>query len=152
MKTLKFPYLRQVNAGLSLLVVTAVLAVASSMPLQADPCDDIGKMGDGWHGIADYIDKHSDNGKLRKSEVAKVQTTAHQLMAETVALAKVLVEDFSAKKKEEARIKSLGKQLQANLDELKALDDDADWDDVGEIVGKIGDILTKLADICSDGK
>ena len=152
MKVLRFPYLRHLNGGLWLLFVTAMLALASSTALRADPCDDIGKMGDGWHGIADYIDKHSDNGKLRKSEVAKVRTTAHQLMPETVALAKVLVEDFSAKKKEKARIKSLGKQLQANLDELKALNDDADWDDVGEIVGKIGDILTKLAEICSDGK
>jgi hypothetical protein len=129
-----------------------LLATGLAAPLRADPCGDIGKMGDGWHNVADFIDKHSDNGKLRKADVAKVQASAHKLMPETVALAKVLVEDFSSKNKDEARIKSLGKQLQANLDELKALGDEADWDDVGEIVSKIGDILSKLADICSDGK
>ncbi len=136
---------------LPLLGTAILLAAGLPTPLRADGCEDISKMGESWHGVVDYIENHSDNGKLRKADVAKVQVTSRKLMPSTVALAKVLVEDFSSKKKDEARVKSLGKQLQANLEELKALGDDSDWDDVGEIVDKIGDVLTKLADICTDG-
>ena len=129
-----------------------IAALIASTPLLADGCDDIGKMGDNWHNVATYIEKHSDDGKLRKSEVAKVRSTAQELMPGTIALAKVLVEEFSSKNKDEARAKSLGKQLKANIEELSALGDGDDWDDVGAIVDKIGDVLAKVADICSDGK
>ena len=139
------------KSTLPLLGIAILLAAGLPTPLRADGCEDISKMGESWHGVADYIEKHSDNGKLRMADVAKVQVTSRKLMPSTVALAKVLVEDFSSKKKDEARVKSLGKQLQANLEELEALGDDSDWDDVGEIVDKIGDVLTKLADICTDG-
>ena len=139
------------KSTLPLLGIAILLAAGLPAPLRADGCEDISKMGESWHGVADFIENHSDNGKLRKADVAKVQVTSRKLMPSTVALAKVLVEDFSSKKKDEARVKSLGKQLQANLEELKALGDDSDWDDVGEIVDKIGDVLTKLADICTDG-
>jgi len=135
-------------------ILGAAILVAgiASTPLRADTCEEIGKLGDKWHSVAEYIEKHSDNGKLRKAEVAKIQSTAHELMPSTKAMAKVLVEDFSSKNKDEARAKSLGKQLQANLEELSALGDGDDWDDVGAIVDKIGDILNKVADLCSDGK
>lgn len=132
--------------------VAILLAAGASQTLRADTCDDIGGLGDRWHRVADYIDKHSDDGKLRKSEVAKVQSTARELFPSTKALAKILSEEFSSKNKDEARAKSLGKQLQANIDELAALGDGDDWDDVGEIVTKIGDVLNKVADLCADGK
>src|SRR5882724_11415722 len=138
--------------SMPLLGLSLLLATGASTPLRADNCDGIDKLGDSWHGVADFIEKHSDNGKLRKADVAKVQATARQLFPATKGVAKVLVEEFSSKKKDEARFKSLGKQLQANIDELSALGDDDDWDDVGQIVDKIGDVLNKVAELCSDGK
>jgi hypothetical protein len=145
-------FLMVLRRAIPVLGLAIVLAGTASKTLLADNCEDIGSLGDRWHRIAEYIDKHSDDGKLRKAEVAKVQSTAHELFPSTKALAKVLVENFSSKNKDEARAKSLGKQLQANIDELSALGDGDDWDDVGEIVGKIGDVLNKVSDLCSDGK
>jgi hypothetical protein len=132
--------------------VAVLLTGGSAKVLRADTCDDIGGLGDRWHRVADFIDKHSDDGKLRKADIAKVQSTARELFPPTKGLAKVLVTEFSSKNKDEARAKSLGKQLQANIDELSALGDGDDWDDVGEIITKIGDVLNKVSDLCSDGK
>jgi hypothetical protein len=137
---------------LSLLATAVLTCTLGSVPLRADTCDGINKLGDNWHGVAEYIEKHSDDGKLRKTEAAKVRENVHQLMPSTKAMAKVLMEEFSSKNKDEARAKSLGKQLQANIEELSALGEGDDWDDVGAIVDKIGDILNKVGDLCSDGK
>ncbi len=134
----------------SLLILRLIVPLlAFSVLLRADGCNDISKLGEKWHGLADYIDKRTDNGKLRKSEAAQVRAKAGELLPGTRAFAKVLIEDFSSKNKDEARAKSLGKQLQANLEELSALGPEDDWDDVGTIIDKIGDVLDKLADICS---
>ena len=126
-----------------------LLSGGAATPLRADGCDDIGSLGDRWRRLSDYIGTHSDDGKLRKAEAAKVQQTAHELLPPTKAFADVLVKDFSSKKADEARPKSLGKQLQASIEELAALKDDDDWDDVAAIVGHIGETLDKVADICS---
>jgi hypothetical protein len=133
-------------------VLGIAVLLGASVPAHADTCDNIGTLGDRWHRLSDYVDKHSDDGKLRKTEAVKVRDTAHELIAPTKALANVLVTEFSSKKADEARPKSLGKQLQANLEELSALGPDDDWDDVSAIVDKIGDILNKIADLCSEGK
>jgi len=131
----------------------AMLLMGGASKLRADGCDDIGALGDRWHHVADFIDKHSDDGKLRKSEIAKVQASAHELFPVTKEFAKALVGELhGGKSRDEVRMKSLGKQLQANLDELGALGDGDDWDDVGEIVTKVGDVLNKISDLCSDGK
>ena len=54
--------------------------------------------------------------------------------------------------KDVPRAKSLGTQLKGSLEELGALGENDDWDDVGEIVDKIGDALNKVAEICSSQK
>ena len=138
--------------SLPLLALAGLLLVGTPAPLRADTCDDIGQLGDNWHAVADYIDKHSDDGKLRKAEAARVRADVHKYSPGTAAMAKVLIENFNAKNKDEARAKSLGKQLKANLDELAALGEGDTWDDVGDIVTKLGDILNKISEMCADGK
>lgn len=134
-------------------VAACVLMMSAAAPrLRADVCDDIGTLGERWHKVGDYIEKHSDNGKLRKSEAANVRKAAQEIYPATKELADILVQNFNSKKADEARAKSLGKQLQASLEELHALGDGDDWDDVMEIVDKIGAGLTKISDMCADGK
>ena len=145
--TQAFSFLKRAVPALGIAIL-----LGAAVPVHADTCDDIGTLGDRWHRLSDYVDKHSDDGKLRKSEAAKVKDTVHELLPPTRALAKVLITEFSSKKAEEARVKSLGKQLDATVEELGALGDGDDWDDVSTIVDKIGDILNKIADLCSDGK
>ena len=122
------------------------LLLAGSAPIgaaAADGCEAIEDVGEKWHKVADYIEKHSDNGKLFKAEAAKVRSTVRDISPLSSELAKELMA-----LKDEPRAKSLGTQLKGGLDELSALGENDDWDDVGEIVDRIGDILGKVADVC----
>ena len=78
-----------------------------------------------------------------KAEAAKVRSTVRDISPLSSELARELIA-----LKDEPRAKSLGTQLKGGLDELAALGENDDWDDVGEIVDRIGDILGKVADVC----
>jgi hypothetical protein len=123
--------------------IAVLLAMVTPARLRAGECDVIDQIGDKWHAVADYIEKHSDDGKLRKSEAAKVRTTVHEISPGTSELSTTLIA-----LKDEPRAKSLGTQLKGNLEELAALGENDNWDDVGEIVDKIGDIMNKVAEVC----
>src|SRR5579863_6794653 len=100
---------------LSTLIVGSVLLL-SAAPARADVCDDIRHLGDRWHNLSNYIDSHSDDGKLRKSEIKKVAQDARPLVEPTKNLGSVLISEF--KGKDEQRIRALGKQILAAMEEL----------------------------------
>lgn len=131
----------------SLLGVAVLLLSCPARLRAAGECEAIDGIGDRWHKVAEYIEKHSDNGKLFKSEAAKVRTTVHEISPVSSELAKTLIG-----LKDEPRAKSLGTQLKGSLDELAALGENDDWDDVGEIVDKVGDVLNKVAELCRNQK
>ena len=130
-----------------LTLLTASFLLFSAPAPRADTCDDIHNLADRWDKLATYISDHSDDGKLRKSEVKKVIADLKVLYPPTKALGDILVSEF--KGKDEARVRSLGKQMVASLEEFAALkDDDDDWDDVTAIFSRLVDVIDKVGDQC----
>jgi hypothetical protein len=125
----------------------AGLLLFAAPGLRADTCDDIHTLSSRWDKLATYIDNHSDDGKLRKSEVNKVIAELKVLVPPTRELGNVLISDF--KGKDETRVRALGKQMSAALEEFAGLkDDDDDWDDVVAIFGRLVEVIDKVADQC----
>ncbi len=119
----------------------------AAQELRADTCEDIHNLSARWDKLASYIDNHSDDGKLRKSEVNKVISELKVLVPPTKALGDVLVSEF--KGKDERRVQALGKQMLASLEEFIGLkDDDDDWDDVVAIFGRLVEVIDKVGDQC----
>jgi len=115
--------------------------------LRADTCENIHNLSERWDKLATYIDNHSDDGKLRKSEVNKVIAELKVLVPPTRELGNVLVSEF--KGKDEQRVQALGKQMVAALQEFAGLkDDDDDWDDVVSIFGRLVEVIDKVGDQC----
>jgi hypothetical protein len=129
----------------STLIAGTVLLLAAE-PSRADVCDDINKLADRWQKLANYIDDHSDNGKLRKTEIAKVAQDTRQLAPGTKELGNGLVREF--KGKDDQRVRALGKQILAALEELGGLKDDDDWDEDVKIIDRLVDILDKVVEQC----
>ena len=70
------------------------LLLAGSAPIgaaAADGCETIEDVGEKWHKVADYIEKHSDNGKLLKAEAAKVRSTVRDISPLSSELARELI-------------------------------------------------------------
>ena len=123
------------------------LLLVTAPRMKADVCEDISKLGDRWHKLSTYIDEHSDDGKLRKSEIRKVAQETRTLVPPTKALGEVLVKEF--KGKEDQRVRAWGKQILAALEELGALGDDDDWDEDVKIIDRLVDVVDKVAEACS---
>jgi hypothetical protein len=130
---------------LSLLIVGTVLLL-SATPAKADGCDDIRHLADRWHSLSNYIDAHSDEGKLRKSEIKKVGQDATPLLEPTKNLGNLLVGEF--KGKDEQRIRALGKQILGAIEELGGLKDDDDWDEISTVLDRMADVIDKVVDQC----
>jgi hypothetical protein len=125
----------------------AGLLLFAAPGLRADTCDDIHNLSSRWDKLATYIDNHSDDGKLRKSEANKVIAELKVLVPPTRALGGVLISDF--KGKDETRVRALGKQMMAALEEFAGLkDDEDDWDDVVAIFSRLVEVIDKVADEC----
>jgi hypothetical protein len=128
-------------------VLLASFCLFTAQGLRADTCEDIHSLADRWDKLATYIDNHSDDGKLRKTEVKKVIADLKVLYPPTKALGDVLVSEF--KGKDEARVQALGKQMLASLQEFAGLkDDDDDWDDVVSIFSHLVETIDKVGDQC----
>ncbi|MBS1872675.1 MAG: hypothetical protein JSU00_05645 [Acidobacteria bacterium] len=130
---------------LSIFAIGCLLMV-SAQRLRADVCEDIGHLGDRWHKLANYIDEHSDDGKLRKSEIRKVARDTKELMPPTKALGEVLVKEF--KGKDEQRVRAWGKQILGAIEELGGLTDDDDWDEDVKIIDRLVEVIDKVAAEC----
>ena len=125
----------------------AGLLLFAAPGLRADTCDDIHHLSTRWDKLSTYINDHSDEGKLRKSEANKVISELKVLVPPTRALGSVLISEF--KGKDEQRVRALGKQMMAALEEFGGLkDDDDDWDDVVAIFGRLVEVIDKVADEC----
>ena len=131
--------------SITTLVVVWVLLLAST-PARANVCDDILHLADKWHALANYIDAHSDDGKLRKSEIAKVAQESRQLLPPTKVLGSFLASEF--KGNNEQRVRALGKQILAALDELGGLKDDDDWDEDVKIIDRLVEVIDKVVEQC----
>jgi hypothetical protein len=125
----------------------ACLMFFSVTSAKADDCDDISKLADQWHKLANYIDNNSDDGKLRKAQIAKVSKDTKALAPGTKELGDVLAKE--AKGKDLARVRALGKQISAAIDELGALGEGDDWDEDVKIIDRLVEILDKVADWCA---
>jgi hypothetical protein len=125
----------------------AGLVLFAAPGLHADTCDDIHNLSSRWEKLATYIDNHSDDGKLRKSEVNKVISDLKVLAPPTRELGNVLISDF--KGKDETRVRALGKQIIAALEEFQGLkNDEDDWDDVVSIFSRLVEVIGKVGDEC----
>ncbi len=125
----------------------AGLMLLGAPGLRADTCEDIHNLSDRWDKLATYIQNHSDDGKLRKSEVAKVISELKILVPPTQKLGEILISEF--KGKDEQRVQALGKQMVAAIQEFIGLKEgDDDWDDVTEIFGRLVDVIDKVGDQC----
>jgi len=131
---------------LSTFVLGTVLLAASLAPAKAGGCDDIRHLGDRWHALATYIDNHSDDGKLRHSEIKRVADDARPLIEPTKRLGELLVSEFQGK--DEQRIRALGKQILAAMEELGGLNDDDDWDTVSSILERMAGVIDNVVDQC----
>ena len=129
------------NRFLTLLAAAALCFAA--LPARADVCDDVTHAADGWHKVANYIDEHSENGKLRPSEVQKVAHDARELIPYTKELGSALVREG----KQDQRTGALGKQILAALEELGGLKD-ADWSEAVVIIDRLVEILDKVDEQC----
>jgi len=128
-------------------LMIAGLITFAAPGLRADTCENIHNLSERWDKLATYIDNHSDDGKLRKSEVNKVIAELKVLVPPTRELGNVLVSEF--KGKDEQRVQALGKQMVAALQEFAGLkDDDDDWDDVVSIFGRLVEVIDKVGDQC----
>jgi hypothetical protein len=131
---------------LSTLFVGTILLLAAVPARAADVCDDIRHLADRWHSLSNYIDSHSDDGKLRKSEIKRVGQDARPLIEPTKQLGTILVGEF--KGKDEQRIRALGKQILAAMEELGGLNDDDDWDEISTVLDRMADVIDKVVDQC----
>ena len=133
--------------------LTSILAgfalLLAALPARADLCDDIHKVANRWHALANYIDEHSDGGKLRAGEIKKVAAEARNLAAPSKVLGNALVNVY--KGKNEQRIRALGKQILASLEELGGLNDDDDWDEDVKIIDRLVEVLDKVTEECDKG-
>src|SRR4051812_10068140 len=94
-------------------LIAGFALLLAAMPVRADICTDIVHLADRWHAVANYIDAHSDDGKLRKSEIKKVAQEMRQLVPPTKVLGEFLAKEFTGAN--EQRVRALGKQLLAGL-------------------------------------
>lgn len=133
------------RALLGLALGCALLVLAPSA--KADGCDDIANLADRWHKLANYIDEHSDDGKLRKKEIARVSKETKALTPFTKEFGDALVKE--AKGKDVARLRALGKQISAAIDELGALGENDDWDEDVKIIDRLVEVLDKVVDSCN---
>src|SRR5262249_13004047 len=122
------------------------MLAAAPTPARADICDDISKLADRWHKLANYIDDHSDNGRLRASEIRKVATDTRALAPPTKNLGNAIVNEF--KGKNDQRVRALGKQILAALEELGGLKDDDDWNEDVKIIDRLVEVLDKIVEEC----
>ena len=131
---------------LSAMVMGLMLLVAAPAA-KADGCDDIANLADRWHKLANYIDEHSDDGKLRKREIAKVSKDTKALTPFTKAFGDALAKE--GKGKDTARLRALGKQISAAVEELIGLGEDDDWDEDVKIIDRLVEVLDKVVDGCA---
>lgn len=123
------------------------LLLATTPMVKADGCDDISNLAERWHKLANYIDQHSDDGKLQKKEVAKVSKDTKALTPFTKAFGDALANE--AKGKDEKRLRALGKQISAAIDELGALGEDDDWAEDVKIIDRLVEVLDKVIESCA---
>ncbi len=130
---------------ISTVIATFALLLAA-LPARADLCEDIKHLADRWHQLANYIDEHSDNGKLRKNEITKVAREARTLVPPTQELGNVLAKEF--KGANEQRVRALGKQILAGLEELGGLKEEDDWDEDVKIIDRLVEVTGKIVEQC----
>ncbi len=123
-----------------------LLAALLAIPSRADVCDDIHALANKWHGLANYIDGHSDNGHLRKNEVAKVARDARALAGPTRTLGVFLANEYKGANQQ--RVRALGKQILAALEELGGLKEEDDWDEDVKIIDRLVDVTDKVVEVC----
>jgi hypothetical protein len=126
----------------------AALLMFSTQTLAAErDCESIHQLSEQWDKVSTYIDDHSDDGKLRKSEVRRVIADLKVLVPPTRKIGNVLVNDL--KGSDERRMQAVGKQILAALDEFNGLkDDEDDWNDVTDIFDRLVDLIDKVGDWC----
>lgn len=128
-------------------LVLGLLLLVSAPAAKADGCDHIAKLSDRWHKLANYIDEHSENEKLRKSEIAKVSKETKALTPFTQAFGNALAKE--GKGKDTARLRALGKQISAAIEELGGLGEDDDWDEDVKIIDRLVEVLDKVVESCA---
>ncbi len=112
----------------------------------ADACEDIEMLADKWHNLADYIDEHSDDDGLQKSAIKKASADLRTLVRPTLDVGNSLVKGF--KGKTDLRVRALGKQILAALEEIAVLKEDDDWDEDLEIIDRLVGELDKVVELC----
>ena len=120
-------------------IVMGLMLLFAAPAAKADGCDDIAKLADRWHKLANYIDEHSDNGKLRKKEVAKVSKDTKELAPFTKAFGDALAKE--GKGEDTQRLRALGKQIAAAIEELGGLGEEDDWDEDVKIIDRLVEVL-----------
>lgn len=126
-------------------IVLGLILLFSAPQAKADGCDDIAKLADRWHKLANYIDEHSDDGKLQKREIAKVTKDTKELAPFTKAFGEALAQE---KGKEATRLRALGKQIAAAVEELLGLGEDDDFDEDVKIIDRLVETLDKVTEAC----
>jgi hypothetical protein len=128
------------------MIAAALLFATHGLRAERD-CESIHQLSDQWDKVSTYIDDHSDDGKLRKSEVRRVVADLKILVPPTRKIGNVLVNDLNGTG--EKRMQAVGKQIIAALDEFNALkDDEDDWDDVTGIFDRLVELIDKVGDWC----
>ena len=129
---------KYLQAGLFLALLT--------MTSRADVCDDIHGLANRWHNLANYIHDHSDNGRLRPNEIAKVGEDARQLLGPTKTLGNFLVSEYDGS--DAQRVRAQGKQILAAIEELGALKEDDDWDEDVKIIDRLVNVTDNVVNVC----
>ena len=105
-------------------------------------CDDIHAVANRWHKLANSIHNRSgDNlSAADRKKVAKEDRTLIPPSRDVVTLCR----------RESGKVKALGNQLSALLDEYAALNDDDSWDEDVRVIDKMVEVLDQLTHICDE--
>lgn len=128
------------------LAAAALLLPLLAASAHADLCDDIHRLANRWHNLANYIHEHSDNGALRKREIAKVAAETRLLVDPTKTLGTLLTKEYEGVDKQ--RVRALGKQILAALEELGGLQEDDDWNEDVRIIDRLVEVTDHVVEIC----
>ena len=132
---------------ISTLIAGFVLLLAA-LPVRAGICADINHLAERRYKVANYIDEHSDNGKLRKNEITKVAQEARVLVPPAKVPGSVPAKEFKGSNQQ--RVRALGKQILAGLEALGGLKEENDWDEDIKIIVRLVEVTGKIVGQCDN--
>ena len=136
--------LRSLGLGLVALWLAAFpIAVSGSAQPPAPACASIVQLSTRWHDLAEYIVEQNGDGEGLDNDAEEiVRESEARLRGPTRSLANLLT-------KGNPRLRALGRQLLAMLDELNAIQDDEGWEEDVRVMDRLADVLDTLVSMCA---